>query len=214
MGRKKKIYDPQHLTKRQAEVYEYIKAFKKEKQIPPSVREVQIALGFKSTASIFKYLNDLEKMGLIRRNPAHPRSLEVMKKQFSEETKKRIRMLPMLVSADNKDELFSEDNIRKEIPYPESLLPPERVFLFPMEDDAFQSIGIYKGDYLMIRRSDNIMNGDLVLLRREKTTFVRRFRSKEKFIHVETGNGRKVNLKPENNQILGNVIGLIRVKIM
>lgn len=107
-GKKKKIYDPQHLTKRQAEVYEYIKAFKKEKQIPPSVREMQIALGFKSTASIFKYLNDLEKMGLIRRNPAHPRSLEVMKKQFSEETKKRIRMLPMLVSADNKDELFQK----------------------------------------------------------------------------------------------------------
>ena len=48
---------------------------------PPSVRDICAKVGLKSTSSVFTYLNDLEKLGLIRKDPAHPRAIEILNRE-------------------------------------------------------------------------------------------------------------------------------------
>ena len=78
MGRPKKVYSIDNLTKKQEEIYEYIKDCVQKRNYPPSVRDICAKVGLKSTSSVFTYLNDLEKLGLIRKDPAHPRAIEIL----------------------------------------------------------------------------------------------------------------------------------------
>lgn len=81
MGRLKKVYSIDNLTKKQEEIYEYIKDCVQKKNYPPSVRDICAKVGLKSTSSVFTYLNDLEKLGLIRKDPAHPRAIEILNRE-------------------------------------------------------------------------------------------------------------------------------------
>ena len=81
MGRPKKVYSIDNLTKKQEEIYEYIKDCVQRKNYPPSVRDICAKVGLKSTSSVFTYLNDLEKLGLIRKDPAHPRAIEILNRE-------------------------------------------------------------------------------------------------------------------------------------
>ena len=81
MGRPKKVYSIDNLTKKQEEIYEYIKDCVQKRNYPPSVRDICAKLGLKSTSSVFTYLNDLEKLGLIRKDPAHPRAIEILNRE-------------------------------------------------------------------------------------------------------------------------------------
>ena len=81
MGRPKKVYSIDNLTKKQEEIYEYIKDCVQKRNYPPSVRDICAKVGLKSTSSVFTYLNDLEKLGLIRKDPAHPRAIEILNRE-------------------------------------------------------------------------------------------------------------------------------------
>ena len=81
MGRPKKEYNINKLTKKQEEIYEYIKDHVQKRNYPPSVRDICAKVGLKSTSSVFTYLNDLEKLGLIRKDPAHPRAIEILNRE-------------------------------------------------------------------------------------------------------------------------------------
>ena len=81
MGRPKKVYSIANLTEKQKEIYEYIKDCVQKRNYPPSVRDICAKVGLKSTSSVFTYLNDLEKLGLIRKDPAHPRAIEILNRE-------------------------------------------------------------------------------------------------------------------------------------
>ena len=81
MGRPKKVYSIDNLTEKQEEIYEYIKDCVQKRNYPPSVRDICAKVGLKSTSSVFTYLNDLEKLGLIRKDPAHPRAIEILNRE-------------------------------------------------------------------------------------------------------------------------------------
>ena len=81
MGRPKKVYCIDNLTEKQKEIYEYIKDCVQKRNYPPSVRDICGKVGLKSTSSVFTYLNDLEKLGLIRKDPAHPRAIEILNRE-------------------------------------------------------------------------------------------------------------------------------------
>ena len=81
MGRPKKVYSIDNLSEKQKEIYEYIMDCVQKRNYPPSVRAICAKVGLKSTSSVFTYLNDLEKLGLIRKDPAHPRAIEILNRE-------------------------------------------------------------------------------------------------------------------------------------
>ena len=68
----------QELTKRQQEIYDFVKQYTLDKGYPPSVREIGEAVGLASSSTVHGHLARLEDKGYIRRDPTKPRAIEIM----------------------------------------------------------------------------------------------------------------------------------------
>src|SRR3954453_9112468 len=72
------------LTKRQQEIYDYIKRYAAEHGYPPTVRDIGKAVGLASSSTVHAHLANLEKLGLLRRDPAKPRAMELLNRMREE----------------------------------------------------------------------------------------------------------------------------------
>src|SRR5437868_4158785 len=66
------------LTKRQREVFDFIRRHTSEKGYPPTVRDIGHAVGLTSSATVHAHLSNLERAGVLRRDPTKPRAMEVL----------------------------------------------------------------------------------------------------------------------------------------
>ena len=66
------------LTKRQQEIFDYIKRYSAEHGYPPTVRDIGKAVGLASSSTVHAHLANLEKLGLLRRDPSKPRAIELL----------------------------------------------------------------------------------------------------------------------------------------
>ena len=67
-----------NLTKRQQEIFDYIRRYGAEHGYPPTVRDIGKAIGLTSSSTVHAHLANLEKVGLVRRDPTKPRALEIL----------------------------------------------------------------------------------------------------------------------------------------
>lgn len=96
------------LTKRQSEIYNYIKQVVQMKGYPPSVREIGEAVGLASSSTVHGHLSRLEEKGYIRRDPTKPRAIEI-------------------VSDQTNDNINMEETIHSQL-----LVKSQQVFLLPL----------------------------------------------------------------------------------
>ena len=66
------------LTKRQQEIFDFIKKYSAKYGYPPTVRDIGKAIGLTSSSTVHAHLANLEKIGLLKRDPSKPRAIEVM----------------------------------------------------------------------------------------------------------------------------------------
>src|SRR5919197_2989101 len=66
------------LTKRQQEIFDFIKRYSAKHGYPPTVRDIGKAIGLTSSSTVHAHLGNLEKVGLLRRDPSKPRAIEVL----------------------------------------------------------------------------------------------------------------------------------------
>src|ERR1700749_390132 len=68
------------LTKRQQEIFDFIKRYSAKNGYPRQVRDIGKAVGLASSSTVHAHLANLDKLGLLRRDPAKPRALELLDK--------------------------------------------------------------------------------------------------------------------------------------
>ncbi len=66
------------LTKRQQEIFDFIKRYSAKYGYPPTVRDIGKAVGLASSSTVHAHLANLEKLGLLRRDPSKPRAIELL----------------------------------------------------------------------------------------------------------------------------------------
>src|SRR3954468_18178386 len=66
------------LTKRQQEIFDFIKRYSAKYGYPPTVRDIGKAVGLASSSTVHAHLANLEKLGLLRRDPTKPRAIELL----------------------------------------------------------------------------------------------------------------------------------------
>src|SRR4051812_14386700 len=69
---------PMDLTKRQQEIFDFIKRYSAKYGYPPTVRDIGKAVGLASSSTVHAHLANLEKLGLLRRDPSKPRAIELL----------------------------------------------------------------------------------------------------------------------------------------
>lgn len=192
---------------------DFIKKELKEKGYPPTVREIRDAINIKSTSTVHVYLQRLDKLGYIKRNPTIPRGIEILKQDEEIQTSTMIN-LPLVGKVSAGMGMFAYENIEEFIPLPRTIVKSDDSFVLKVEGDSMINAGILNGDYVIVDKSNIASNNQIVIaLIDDEDVTVKRF---------FTENG-KVKLQPENDlmnsmyfdideiNILGIVTGVFRV---
>lgn len=201
------------ITKKQTEILEYIKSQILNKGYPPSVRDICEAVQLKSTSSVHAHLETLEKNGYIRRDPTKPRTIEIIDDNFNL-TRREMVNVPLLGQVAAGQPLLAVENITGYFPIPAEYMPNEETFMLTVKGDSMINMGIYDGDNILVKRKETARNGEVVVALVEDSATVKRFYKEDGHIRLQPENDFMEPIIVDNCEILGSVIGLIRLNIV
>ena len=200
------------MTKKQTEILEYIKSQILNKGYPPSVRDICTAVNLKSTSSVHAHLETLEKNGYIRRDPTKPRAIEIIDDNFNL-TRREVVNVPLIGQVAAGQPLLAVENITGYFPIPAEFIPKEEVFMLNVKGESMVNAGIYDGDQIIVKQQSTASNGEIVVALVDDSATVKRFYKENGHIRLQPENDFMEPIIVDSCEIIGKVIGLIRINI-
>jgi len=201
------------ITAKQTEILEYIKSQILNKGYPPSVRDICAAVNLKSTSSVHAHLETLEKNGYIRRDPSKSRTIEIIDDNFNL-VRREVVNVPLVGQVAAGQPLLAVENVSSYFPIPAEYLPNEDTFMLTVKGDSMINMGIYEGDQIIIKRQNTAQNGEVVVALVDDSATVKRFYKENGHIRLQPENDYMDPIIVNDCEILGKVIGLIRLNIV
>ena len=206
------------ITKRQQEIYDFIKSYQREKGYPPSVREMASAVGLSSPSTVHAHLASLEEHGLIRRDKTKPRALELFNEDGSavklanvEENPSRGTVtLPLVGRVAAGMPILAEQNVEDTFTLPAEIATDSSSFVLEVHGDSMINAGIFNGDYIVVREQHSAMNGEIVVAMIDGSATVKTFYKERGRVRLQPENDAMEPIYAENPTILGKVVALMR----
>jgi repressor LexA len=205
------------LTTRQQEIWQFLAEYVDAHGYPPTVREIGDAVGLASPSTVHAHLANLERAGLLKRDPTKPRALELVGRR-REEAPERIAPVPTLplvgrIAAGGP--LLAEEAVEDEIAVPEPL-GRDADFLLRVTGDSMIEAGILDGDIVVVRKQADARPGEIVVAlvgddeSADEATVKTFHRERDGRIRLQPENATLEPLYPEHVEILGKVTGVFR----
>jgi repressor LexA len=200
-----------NVSVRQRRILDFIRDTVRTRGYPPTVREIGDAVGLTSSSSVHAQLANLERQGLLRRDPTKPRAMEL---QGPGAPKSNAVSVPLLGRISAGAPVMAEEHVEEYLALPTDYAGEDDHFALRVHGESMIGAGILDGDVVVVRRQDTATEGDIVaaLLTgpAEDEATVKRF-------HRANG---KIQLVPENptmqpieftaGRILGQVVAVLR----
>ena len=147
------------LTKRQQEIFDFIRKYSAKYGYPPTVRDIGKAVGLASSSTVHAHLANLEKIGLLRRDPSKPRAIELLDRAVGSAVESvrgivRADGLPLLGSVAAGQPMLAEENIEEYVSVPEIAGGGDGEYLLRIRGESMKEAGILEGDYVVVRPQD------------------------------------------------------------
>jgi repressor LexA len=196
------------LTKRQQEIFEFIKHYSGRHGYPPTVRDIGKAIGLTSSSTVHAHLANLEKLGLVRRDPTKPRALELLG-----EAARKIAGpsgLPVVGRVAAGSPILAEENIEDYVEVPQIAGGEDGEYVLRVRGESMKDAGILDGDYVIVHRQETAENGEIVVaLVGEEATVKRYFREPD-HIRLQPENTAMEPIRTREAAVLGKVVGVCR----
>jgi repressor LexA len=208
------------LTARQQEIWGFLVDYVDRHGYPPTVREIGEAVGLASPSTVHAHLANLERAGMLRRDPTKPRALELVAHRRSalpDEAPpvRDVHRLPLVGQVAAGGPLLADENIEEYVAVPEPLSRGGEEFLLRVKGDSMIDAGILEGDLIVVRRQQDARNGDIVVALAGDDES-----ADEATVKTFYREGDRVRLQPENDalepiyashvHVLGKVVGVFR----
>jgi repressor LexA len=180
------------LTKRQAEILNFIRSHIQYSGFPPTICEIQEQFSFKSPNAVQEHLKALERKGQIRRNPNQWRGLElaVSNKGRDESAQYSTVSVPLIGRVPAGLPVWAEENFEGTISVDRSIVGrATKLFALHVRGDSMIKAGIYDGDIAIAQQQPVADHGDIVIGLLGDEATVKRFYRK----------GKAIILQPEND---------------
>src|SRR5437762_8866492 len=138
------------LTDRQARILEYIRYQNKVRNYPPSVREIGEAVGLSSSSTVHNHLNQLERRGLIKRDPSKSRTVQLVQDAELDQQRRNAVSVPIVGHVAAGTPILAEQNIEEHVLL-SSELAKDGYFMLRVRGDSMINAGILEGDLVLIR---------------------------------------------------------------
>ena len=206
------------ITKRQQQIYDYIRSYQEEKGYPPSVREMAAAVGLSSPSTVHAHLNALEERGLIKRDRTKPRAIEVFNEDGSSakqnpgaETETRGSItLPLMGRVAAGMPILAEQNIEDTFTVPTEIATDASSFILEVHGESMINVGIYNGDYIIVREQHSATNGEIIVAMIDGEATVKTFYKEQGRVRLQPENDTMEPIYADNPTILGKVVALMR----
>ena len=196
------------LTKRQKEIFDFIRKYAAKYGYPPTVREIGKAVGLHSSSTVHAHLANLEKIGLLRRDPTKPRAIELL----VDKAKKAIRSpgLPLVGEVAAGEPVLADERIEEYLEVPEVIGGETGDYILQVKGDSMKDAGILEGDYVIVRPAEIADNGEIVVALIEDEATVKRFFKEKQRIRLEPANKAYKPIRTNDAHLLGRVVGVFR----
>jgi repressor LexA len=203
------------LTKRQQEIFDFIRKYSAKYGYPPTVRDIGKAVGLASSSTVHAHLANLEKIGLLRRDPSKPRAIELLDRVVDtavESVRGIVRpdSLPLLGSVAAGQPMLAEDNIEDYISVPEIAGGGDGQYVLRIRGDSMKDAGILEGDYVVVHSQGTAEDGDIVVALLGEEATVKRFFRESDHIRLQPENDTMEPIRSKEVKVLGRVVGLLR----
>jgi len=198
------------LTAKQRQILEIIRSFIQEQGQSPTVREVAEIAGLRSSCTVQKHLEALERKGYIKKSHYKYRSIELTGLGGFPPILRKMVHVPLVGSVAAGAPLLAVENIEAVFPLPADIVDDEDLFMLRVRGDSMIGAGINDGDYVVARRQASAYNGDIVVaLIGDEATVKRLFREDQK-IRLQPENPALEPLIVDDATILGKVVMAIK----
>lgn len=186
-------------------ILDYIQAEIALKGYPPSIREIGKAVGLQSTAAVANQLKQLEERGVIRRDPAKPRAIEIMARKTRGSAKEVSRHKFRFVDGVEKLDAAADT------PPPTISVNGDR--LVRVDGRRYPGLGAKRGDYLLVAPAAGVKKGDLVLFRANGCgcRFGEVTDTGDGHIFVDTRAGAEKPVKAPLENLVGKISAVVRL---
>lgn len=206
------------ITKRQQQIYDFIRAYQQEKGYPPSVREMAAAVGLSSPSTVHAHLSALEDHGLIKRDKTKPRALEVFEQDGTSVKTAEVRAmpdrgsvsLPLVGRVAAGMPILAEQNVEDTFTLPTEIVTDSSSFVLEVHGNSMVNVGIYNGDYIVVREQKSAMNGEIVVAMIDGEATVKTFYKEQGRVRLQPENDAMEPIFATNPTILGKVVALLR----
>ncbi|MGD2051561.1 MAG: transcriptional repressor LexA [Acidimicrobiia bacterium] len=207
--------DRKQLTGRQQQILDFILETVRDRGYPPAVREIGDAVGLSSPSTVHSHLSALVKSGHIRRDPSKPRAIEVLDSgegDLRSLHRAPVRDVPLVGQIAAGSPILAEEDIDEIFPLPVELVGNDPVFMLNVRGDSMIDVGIFDGDYVVVRRQPDARDGQIVaaLVNGEDATVKRLQRIDGRVVLKAENPAFPPMVFSEGVEILGVVVALMR----
>jgi repressor LexA len=208
------------LTARQQEIWNYLVEYVDRHGYPPTVREIGEQVGLASPSTVHAHLANLERAGLLKRDPTKPRALELIGRERREAHSglgevveiEGVARLPLLGQIAAGGPLLAEQEIEEYLPMPAAT---KGDFLLRVKGESMIEAGILDGDLVIVQRAQTARNGEIVVAlagddESADEATVKTFYRENGRIRLQPENSSLEPIYADHVQVLGRVVGVFR----
>jgi repressor LexA len=162
-----------------------------------------------SSSTVHAHLANLEKIGLLKRDPSKPRAIELL----FEKAKRTVRPgyeLPLVGQVAAGEPILAEENIDEYLEIPDVIGGEDGDYILQIRGESMKNAGILEGDYVVVRPSDDADNGEIVVALIGEEATVKRIYREPEHIRLQPENDEMEPILSTEARVLGKVVGVFR----
>jgi repressor LexA len=198
------------LTKRQQEIFDFIKRYSAKYGYPPTVRDIGKAVGLASSSTVHAHLANLEKIGMLRRDPTKPRAIELLDRAAASVRGFVKPGLPLVGNVAAGQPILAEENIEDFIQTPSYAGGDDGEYLLRVRGESMKNVGIMEGDLVVIRPQETAHDGEIIVALVGEEATVKRFYQESDHVRLQPENETMEPIRSTDVRVLGKVVGLMR----
>jgi repressor LexA len=199
------------ITARQQRILDFIKRTVDDRGYPPTVREIGEAVGLTSSSSVHAQLANLQRRGLLRRDAAKPRAMEL---QVAGRRRPQAVNVPLLGKVAAGPPMLADEHVEDYLAVPSGYANERDHFALRIVGDSMNGAGILDGDVVVVKSQDSAEEGDIVAALMpgpaEEEATVKRFHRRRGRIQLVPENPKMEPIEMTDGQILGKVVAVLR----
>jgi repressor LexA len=196
------------LTARQRRILEFIGDTVRDRGYPPTVREIGEAVGLTSSSSVHSQLENLQRKGLLHRDPTKPRAIQI------DEPRAEGAVIPLLGRIAAGAPVLAVEHVEDYLTVPTGFVDGVDHFALRVAGDSMIGAGIFDGDTVVVRRQDAADSGDIVAVLvpgpAEDEATVKRLRLEGDRIMLVPENPALEPFELADGSVLGKVVAVLR----